>query len=87
MNITTRNDASPIVLNDDPLLDTEQSARYLGSSEPTLERWRRLNTGPDWVKLGGLVRYRKSALDRFIEENTRQPRRRARRRLEKTEAA
>jgi predicted DNA-binding transcriptional regulator AlpA len=67
------------IRNDDPLLDTAAAAAYLDSSLPTLERWRRLGTGPTWSKLGGLVRYRKSALDAFINECTRQPRRRIRR--------
>jgi predicted DNA-binding transcriptional regulator AlpA len=73
--------------NDDPLLDTPVAAAYLGSSVPTLERHRRFGTGPDWVKMGGLVRYRKSALDSYIEECTRRPHRQHLRAKNATEAA
>jgi hypothetical protein len=70
---------TPAVFNDDPLFDTPAAANYLNASVPTLERHRRFGTGPDWVKMGGLVRYRKSALDRHIDECTRRPRRNRRR--------
>jgi hypothetical protein len=60
-----------IQLNTDPLLDTAGAAEYLQSSIPTLERHRRVGLGPDFTKMGGIVRYRKSALDRYIEESTR----------------
>lgn len=60
---------------DDPLFDTEAGARYLAVSIPTMERWRRVGQGPSWAKLGGIVRYRKSALDAFVNECTRRPHR------------
>jgi predicted DNA-binding transcriptional regulator AlpA len=59
-------------INPDPLFDTPQAAVYLHSSEPTLERNRRLGAGPRWVKMGGIVRYRRSDLDAYIEQCTRQ---------------
>lgn len=70
-------------VNPDPLLDTAQAAAYLHSSEPTLERNRRLGVGARWVKMGGIVRYRRSDLDAYIEQCTRRPRRTGR----KAEAA
>jgi len=69
---------SPAIFNDDLLLDTPAASAYLGSSKPSLERWRRLGSGPNWIKLGGLVKYRKSALDRYIDECTHRPHRRSR---------
>lgn len=77
----------PAVLNNDPLFDTPVAAEYLHSSVPTLERHRRLGTGPEWVKMGGMVRYRKSALDRYIDECTRRSRRRNRRERKTTGVA
>jgi predicted DNA-binding transcriptional regulator AlpA len=71
--------ATPTAFNDGPLLDTPVAAQYLGTSVPTTQRWRRLGTGPDWVKMGGLVKYRKYALDRYIDECTRRPHRTHRR--------
>lgn len=62
--------------NPDPLFDTAQAAVYLHSSEPSLERFRRIGVGPKFVKMGGAVRYRRSDLDSYIEQCTRRPRRR-----------
>jgi predicted DNA-binding transcriptional regulator AlpA len=70
--------------NDDPLLETGPAAAFLGNSVPTLVRWRQTGEGPDYIKVGRLVKYRKSALERFLDECTRRPHRRAR--LLKTEA-
>lgn len=56
----------------DPLYDTEGAAAYLGGEKPlsarTLERWRREGGGPTYVVVGSkAVRYRRSALDAFLE--------------------
>ena len=60
---------------DDPLFDETGAGRYLGGDEKPLsnrtpQRWRAEGRGPKWVKLGRLVRYRKSSLDAEIEANT-----------------
>ncbi len=34
-------------------------------SEKTLERWRMLRTGPEYIKLGGLVRYRLEDISQY----------------------
>jgi predicted DNA-binding transcriptional regulator AlpA len=52
----------------DPLLNQGQAAHLLGLSVRTLERHRVTGTGPHFIKLGRLVRYRKSDLARWIEE-------------------
>ncbi len=62
-------------INPDPLFDTTQAAAYLHSSEASLERYRALGVGPRWVKMSGIVRYRRSDLDAYILDCTRQPRR------------
>lgn len=46
---------------------TPEAAAYVGLSKPTLERFRITGEGPDFVKLGGAVRYRKDDLDRWLE--------------------
>lgn len=68
---------TPTEINPDPLFDTPTSAVYLDTSVPSMERWRGQGVGPDWIKMNGSVRYRKSALDRYIEECTRRIRRRS----------
>jgi hypothetical protein len=60
----------------DPLLDETEAGAYLGGaarpiSVRALQRWRLEGSGPAFVKLGRLVRYRKSALDAFITAGAR----------------
>jgi excisionase family DNA binding protein len=57
------------------MLDTEQAAKYLAISGVTLERWRNKRVGPAWCKMGAIVRYRRSALEAYLEQCTRSPRR------------
>lgn len=49
--------------------DTEQAAQYLNLRKNTLEVWRTRGTGPRFCKLGGVVRYRRSDLDAYVEQN------------------
>ena len=56
--------------NPDPLYPSVRAALYLGVCTRTLIKWRVSNGGPANIKLHtgkGSVRYRKSALDAFIE--------------------
>ena len=50
-----------------PLLDENQLAQVLRCSRRTLQAWREQGSGPDWVKLGGLVRYRPEAVLKFLQ--------------------
>jgi hypothetical protein len=52
----------------DPLLDTAAAALELNCSKSFLEKGRVTGCGPEFVKLGGLVRYRRSALHRYVDE-------------------
>lgn len=56
------------------LYTTEELSQYLGNvSVRTLEDWRRLNLGPDFVVLSPqLVRYRPAAVDRWLDSRERQ---------------
>jgi hypothetical protein len=61
----------PAPLNPDPLYDTKAAADYMDVKPQTVYNWRHLRKGPDYVLIGGrLPRYRKSALDRYIAQNT-----------------
>lgn len=59
------------LINDDPLLDTPQAAAVLGAEPSTLEVWRctKRHIIP-YIKIGRLVRYRRSALLKFLESRT-----------------
>ena len=58
--------AEPILI--DPLLTEQQAAAELGVKPTTLQVWRSTRRYPlPYVKVGRLVRYRMSALQRFLE--------------------
>lgn len=60
--------------NTETYLDTTQAAVYLlGSAHHarTLERWRLEGRTPKYVKLGRMVRYRRSDLDAWAESRAR----------------
>jgi excisionase family DNA binding protein len=50
------------------LLTEEQVSKQLSVSVPTLRRWRLLNRGPRFVKVGSLVRYQPEDLERWLGE-------------------
>jgi len=64
-------DDEPPPFPDDPLLKPPKAAAYVNSSVVTLERKRRKGEGPDYVKTGGRIFYRQSALDRYLHMCTR----------------
>lgn len=50
------------------VLTAIQAAEYLQVPAETLRRWRSLGTGPRYAKVGKHVRYRRSALDAWLQE-------------------
>lgn len=55
----------------DPLLNEVQAAEILGVKPATLQVWRSTRRYPlDYVKAGRLVRYRLSAVEKFIRTRT-----------------
>ena len=55
----------------DTLIREHQAARLLGVKPTTLTAWRcRGETGPPFVKVGRLVRYRPADIEAFIRTNT-----------------
>jgi excisionase family DNA binding protein len=55
------------------LLTTNDAARLLNVSTVTLEKWRGQGKGPEYVKMGRAVRYKRDALEEFIKEKTIEP--------------
>lgn len=49
-----------------PLMDSREVAAYLKVSESTLSRWRSAGTGPPFIRLGGIARYRLDAVDAWL---------------------
>lgn len=62
---------SPKSLSVDPLLTPSEAAAYLGVTEGTISVWRCTRRYPiPYIKIGRLVKYRKSALDDFLSQRT-----------------
>lgn len=54
----------------DPLIDTAQLAKETGMTTVFWESLRTRGGGPDFIKVGRMVRYRKSAVERWFGERT-----------------
>ena len=52
------------------LLTTREVADYLGVSEATLTDWRYRRRGPEFLRVGRLIRYRKDSLLLWLDEVT-----------------
>jgi predicted DNA-binding transcriptional regulator AlpA len=48
-------------------LNEKQVADYLNMSTAILHKWRRLQMGPKFLRIGRLVRYRRSDLERWLD--------------------
>ena len=65
--------AATRVVDPDPRLPHVQAAAYIGISPNTLQNWRvcgRADRKIPFVKVGSLVQYRRSDLDRWLAKNT-----------------
>lgn len=54
----------------DHLLTQQQAADVLGVKPSTLERWRFVGHPLSFVKVGRLVRYRRSAIEEYLTQRT-----------------
>lgn len=63
----------PEVVNEDPIFDTKGAAKYISREPHTLANDRSLGKGPVYLKIGRLIRYRKSALDAYLDACIIQP--------------
>lgn len=60
--------------NSETLALTEsEAARQLGISISGLRKWRRNGSGPKFVRLGRLVRYRANDVKAFLDRHTVEP--------------
>jgi excisionase family DNA binding protein len=59
------------IFQDDPLLDTAQAAKEVGVEPATLEVWRSTKRHViPFIKVGRLVRYRRSELLKWLDSRT-----------------
>ena len=54
----------------DRLLTEAETAQHLNCTKRCLQAWRLRGGGPEFVKVGRLVRYRPQAIDNFEAANT-----------------
>lgn len=52
-------------------IDREEAAERLGVQGSTLDNWRWNGSGPRYIKVGGLVRYRLHDLAEWLDTRTR----------------
>lgn len=50
------------------LLKPREATAYLGSSVLALSQYRALGIGPEYFKVGKMVRYRRSDIDKWLEQ-------------------
>ncbi len=62
---------SPSAVADAALLNETQAAQLLGITIRALQGWRLRGDGPLYVKLGRLVRYRRSEIERWLDAHSR----------------
>ena len=56
--------------DDDRLLTEIQAADLLRLSSRTLQAWRTQRRGPSFVRAGRAIRYRRSDINTWLEQNT-----------------
>lgn len=52
------------------VMDEFALADFLGLTVATLRKWRWLRSGPKFVKVGRLIRYRKTDIDEWLDQQT-----------------
>ncbi len=57
----------------DPLLTQRHVAETCGCAETTVEKWRQLDRGPRYIKVGHLVRYRRQDVEDWLKSRTVEP--------------
>lgn len=61
-------------LSEDRILNSTGTANMLGVTRQTLLNWRNTGIGPSYISVGGkkrrIVRYRESAVHKWVKENT-----------------
>ncbi len=53
------------------LIDEKQVEKFYGLKQSSLQKWRCLGGGPNFIKIGRSVRYRPSDIESFINDHLR----------------
>lgn len=57
---------------DNELLTPVELGTMLGKSPASLSQWRYMGIGPRFIKAGRVIRYRRSDIDAWLDQQTRQ---------------
>jgi excisionase family DNA binding protein len=60
-------------MNGYKLLNEIEAAKVLGCKVSTLQKWRLMDKGPQYIKVGRLVRYSEEDLMAYLESNRVEP--------------
>lgn len=71
--MTSTTDAVTMPADPNANLDDHQAAARIGVSVSTMRRWRKVHSGPPYVKLDHHVRYRPADLDAWMAQRTVHP--------------
>ncbi len=58
---------TPKLASNNDLLSVPRTSEFLGVAPSTLAKWRVVGNGPAFVRVGGRIMYRRTALDAFID--------------------
>lgn len=58
------------IARDSPFIDEKQLCAYLGISSVTATKWRASAAGPPFIKVGRLVRYRRTDVEAWLLSRT-----------------
>ena len=59
----------------DDLIRERDAAKIIDVHKMTLAGWRHEGRGPEYIKIGKNIRYRRSAIEKWLEDRTITPRR------------
>lgn len=57
-------------IDPEPLLTVEQVAHWIGKPKATLYAWRTRGLGPRAIRVGNVLRYRRSEVERWLDADT-----------------
>lgn len=60
-------------MNQAPVVNDREAARFLGLAPQTLRNWRTNRRGPKYVRLGGRIVYRLADLNEFLNSGVINP--------------
>jgi len=58
---------------DDVMLNTDEAARFIGARASTMDMWRHRGRGPRYLKVGAMIKYKRSDFEAYLKLVTVEP--------------